>query len=179
MKKLLLIGITVIFLTATIIGMGFTKRIAINPTADQPTVTPATEFVQMFPAADAGTIRTEFLDAVCRYEPGTAGSSLKRAVAAMHVLEFCNTHHLADTDREQFTKNLLTAWKEFPETEKKFFPELFASISEQVDEDLQNGASLSGLFEDAGILEEMQQLLQEENLQSSWKMLKECTEVLE
>lgn len=174
MKKWLLIVITVIFLAATVIGMGKAEKTADVSVASIATAEP----VQYYPAADAETIRTEFLDVVSRYEPGTAGSSLKRAVAAMHVLEFCNAHHLAETDREKFTENLLAAWKEFPETKKELFPELFASIAGQADEDLQNGAALSGLFEDAGILEEMQQLLSQDGLQISWETLKTCAETL-
>ena len=174
MKKWLLIVITVIFLAATVIGMGKAEKTADVSVASIATAEP----VQYYPAADAETIRTEFLDVVSRYEPGTAGSSLKRAVAAMHVLEFCNAHHLAETDREKFTENLLVAWKEFPETKKELFPELFASIAGQADEDLQNGAALSGLFEDAGILEEMQQLLSQDGLQISWETLKTCAETL-
>ena len=174
MKKWLLIVITVIFLAATVIGMGKAEKTADVSVASIATAEP----VQYYPAADAETIRTEFLDVVSRYEPGTSGSSLKRAVAAMHVLEFCNAHHLAETDREKFTENLLAAWKEFPETKKELFPELFASIAGQADEDLQNGAALSGLFEDAGILEEMQQLLSQDGLQISWETLKTCAETL-
>ena len=174
MKKWLLIVITVIFLAATVIGMGKAEKTADVSVASIATAEP----VQYYPAADAETIRTEFLDVVSRYEPGTAGSSLKRAVAAMHVLEFCNAHHLAETDREKFTENLLAAWKVFPETKKELFPELFASIAGQADEDLQNGAALSGLFEDAGILEEMQQLLAQDGLQISWETLKTCAETL-
>ena len=174
MKKWLLIVITVIFLAATVIGMGKAEKTADVSVASIATAEP----VQYYPAADAETIRTEFLDVVSRYEPGTAGSSLKRAVAAMHVLEFCNAHHLAETDREKLTENLLAAWKEFPETKKELFPELFASIAGQADEDLQNGAALSGLFEDAGILEEMQQLLAQDGLQISWETLKTCAETL-
>ena len=178
MKKWLLIVITIIFLGATVIGMNWAERTAFVPAVEQTTAILTAEAVQHYPAVDAETIGTEFLDAVSRYEPGTAGSSLKRAVAAMRVLEFCNAHHLAETDREKFTENLLAAWKEYPETKKELFPELFASVADQVDEDLQKGTALSGLFDDAGILEEMQQLLAQDGLQASWETLKACAEAL-
>lgn len=178
MKKIILIAIAVIFLLATVIGMGKAEKTSAVPAAEQTTANTGNEPEQKLPAADAETIRTGFLDAVSRYEPGTAGSSLKRAVAAMRVLEFCSTHHLSDTDREEFTQNLLAAWKEMPENEKELFPELFASVSEQIEEDLNNGSALSGLFEDAGILEKMQELLKEETLQEDWEMLKGCAEAL-
>ena len=96
----------------------------------------------------------------------------------MHVLDFCRIHYLAGTDKEKFTENLLSAWNELPDTEKELFPELFASVSGQIEEDLQNSDALSGMFDDAGILEEMQVLLQEENLRSSWAVLKECAGAL-
>ena len=126
---------------------------------------------QDVPVVGKEDIRTGFLDVITGYQPGTAGSSLKRAVAAMHVLDFCRIHYLAGIDKEKFTENLLSAWNELPDTEKELF-------SGQIEEDLQNSDALSGLFDDAGILEEMQKLLQEENLRSSWAVLKECAGAL-
>ena len=175
MKKLILVAAVVVFLAMTVFGMGRAEKTAGIPAAEQATVDNP---VQNRAVVGAETIRTDFLDVVCRYETGTAGSSLKRAVAAMHVLDFCHTQQLTDTDKDKFTENLLVAWGELPENEKELFPELFASVSEQVDEDLQNGASLSGLFDDAGILESMQQLLAQDGLQASWEVLKECAKEL-
>ena len=180
MKKWILIGMTLVFLAATVISL-------VNPEIASQVKTYGREeeiraetlqAEQDVLVVGEEDIRTGFLDVITGYQPGTAGSSLKRAVAAMHVLDFCRIHYLAGTDKEKFTENLLSAWNELPDTEKELFPELFASVSGQIEEDLQNSDALSGLYDDAGILEEMQELLQEENLRSSWVVLKECAGAL-
>ena len=180
MKKWILVGMTLVFLAATVISL-------VNPEIASQVKTYGQEeeiraetlqAEQDVLVVGEEDIRTGFLDVITGYQPGTAGSSLKRAVAAMHVLDFCRIHYLAGTDKEKFTENLLSAWNELPDTEKELFPELFASVSGQIEEDLQNSDALSGLYDDAGILEEMQELLQEENLRSSWVVLKECAGAL-
>jgi ABC-type transport system substrate-binding protein len=178
MKKILLIAITIVFLAATVFGMGKAEKSSGLQAAEQTAATSTAEPIQSAAVVDAETIRTDYLDVVNAYQPGTAGSSLKRAVAAMRVLDFCNTHHLADADREKLKENLITAWNTLQETEKGLFPELFTSVSEQIDEDLVNGASLTGLFEDAGIQEEMQRLLAQNDIEASWEALKSCTQAI-
>ena len=129
-------------------------------------------------AVDRDTIKTGFVDVISAYHPGTAGSSLKRAIAAANVLEFSVQNKLAQVNRESFAAELSAALDEMTEDEKALFPEQLASVMEQADEALRSFDSLSGLFEDAGVLEKMQQLMTDENLQADWKMLKECARAL-
>lgn len=180
MKRWILIGIILLFLAATVISLvnpEITAQVKAYGQREE-TRAEAEQTARDVPAVSKEDIKTGFLDVIMGYQPGTAGSSLKRAVAAMRVMDFCRIHQLADIDKEKFLENLFSAWDEVPDTEKALFPELFDSVSRQIEEDLQNGDALSGLFEDAGILEEMQQLLKEENLQPSWEILKACTETL-
>ena len=136
------------------------------------------ETVQAVPVVSREEIRTGLLDVIGAYEPGTAGSSLKRAVAAANVLEFAAENHSALEDKAGFSEALQTAWNEMTEAEKDRFPEQFASVAELADETLQDFSSLSGLFEDAGVLEKTQQLLQKENLRDDWEALKLCVQTI-
>ena len=175
MKKWLLIGITLVFLLATVISLMNQEISSQIKSYGQQEVSREEAALQ---AVSAEEIRTGFLSAVNAYEPGTAGSSLKRAVAAANVLEFAAENHSALEDKAGFSEALQMAWNEMTEAEKSRFPEQFASVAELADETLQDFSSLSGLFEDAGVLEKTQQLLQKENLRDDWEALKSCVQTI-
>ena len=171
MKKWILIIFTLIFLAATIITLGRPEASSTIQAYGQKEES-SIEAVQAV-TVDRDTIKTGFLDVISAYYPGTAGSSLKRVIAVVNVLEFSVENKLAQVNRESFAAELNAAWDEMTEEEKELFPELLASVTEQADEALQSFDSWSGLFEDAGVLEKMQQLMREKTLLKDWEALKE------
>ena len=176
MKKWLLIGVTFVFLITMIFSM-INPGISTQVKADGQEET-SIETVKAVPVVSREEIRTGLLDVIGAYEPGTAGSSLKRAAAAVKVLDFAETNRISQVEKEKFSEELKLAWQGMTDREKQNFPEQFSAIAELADDALQDFSSHIGLFEDAGILEKMQQLLQNEDLIENWESLKECTETI-
>ena len=95
-------------------------------------------------------IKEKLVDPILAYYPGTAGSSLKRAVAATNVLAFAAEYGACDVsvvpellgteeDKNRFSENLLTITDLLKDTEDDF-------------------DSLGGLYEDAGVYEQIREL---------------------
>ena len=112
-------------------------------------------------------IKEKLVDPILAYYPGTAGSSLKRAVAATNVLAFAAEYGACDvsvvpelfgTEEEikRFSENLLTITDLLKETEDDF-------------------DTISGLYEDAGVYEQIRELAADPEV---WNSLHELIENL-
>lgn len=98
------------------------------------------------PTADE--IRTELIDPLVSFYPGTAGSSLGRAIAASKLLAFADRY--TDIDEQKIT---LTA------EEKALLAENLISVEELLADTQQDFEGLKGLYEDAGVYDAMQSLV--------------------
>ena len=135
--------------------------------------TPAATPAPAAPALSAQALTDGFILPICELEMGTAGSSLKQAICAVKVLTFAvnNSDKLSLSSlSEVFT----SAWNALSAEQQSRFAENYPSLSVLLDECLADFSSYSGLFEDAGVLPEMQALQQNPNASSSWKLLSEA-----
>ena len=81
--------------------------------------------------------------------PGTAGSSLKRAAVAVKVLTFASQYAVADISAD---------WEKLTQEEKTLFAENVTSVSALLEETRADFDAYQGLYEDAGVLEQMNSL---------------------
>ena len=95
-------------------------------------------------------LKEKLVEPILGYYPGTAGSSLKRAVAATEVLAFAAEYGECDVSA---VPDLLTT-----EEERTRFSENLNTIADLLEETEADFDSLSGLYEDAGIYEKMSKL---------------------
>ena len=111
-----------------------------------------------------------FFMPICDLEMGTAGSSLKQAVCAVKVLNFIvnNTDKLSSADLNEV---LTSAWNTLSPEQQSRFMENYPSLSALLDECLADFSKYTGLFDDAGVLSEMESLRQNPDASSSWKLL--------
>ena len=138
----------------------------------------------------ASELKEGFFLPVSGLEKGTAGSSLKEASGAMKVLSFAENKLITsisllisisssgdskrshDTvDQDALQSALLDAWKCLSAEEQALFSENYPSLAALLDKCFVDFSALSGLFEDAGVLPEMQALMQNPDVPSAWKLL--------
>ena len=146
------------------------------------TTAPVTEPAVTGPSAPE--LKEGFFLPVSGLEKGTAGSSLKEANGAMKVLSFAENKLLIsisssgdseqshDTvDQDALQSALLDAWNSLSTEEQTRFNENYPSLAALLDKCFADFSALSGLFEDAGVLPEMQTLMQNPDVPSAWKLL--------
>ena len=108
-------------------------------------------------------LKDKLVDPILAYYPGTAGSSLKRAVAAAKVLSFAAEYGACDVSA---VPDLLTT-----EEERTRFSENLLTISALLEETEADFDSLSGLYEDAGVYEQMSELAEDADAWNSLHLL--------
>ncbi len=113
----------------------------------------------------------ELLISCTGYE-GTAGSSLKGAIAAQRVLTFCIENDLIQTETEAFLQTLGTAYQVMTDEQREEFDRNMKSIIHLLDSAFADYPSVEGLFDSAGILQSMKLLLETENAYGHYVMFK-------
>lgn len=109
---------------------------------------------------DAEAIRNVLTD--CTGYAGTAGSSLKNAIAACRLAAFAADHELADMEEMQLSEAAAEALTGLTEDQKEELSFNIQSMHSVLTKAFSDYESISGLLDDAGIAEEMTALLAEE-----------------
>lgn len=110
-------------------------------------------------------VHNGLVEPLLTFHPGTAGSSLKRAVTAVKVLSFASRYAVADISVD---------WKKLTQEERASFGENVASVSALLEETRSDFDSFQGLYEDAGVLEQINSLKDDANAwDNSASILKE------
>ena len=119
-------------------------------------------------AVSSDQIRDNIINEVVSYHPGTAGSSLKQALAAANVLRFATEQKLSRNDcKTAFEK----AWSETDEESQKYFRENYEGLSWLITSAFSDYDSVSGVFEDAGVAEIMRTALGQADAEKDWDVL--------
>ena len=111
----------------------------------------ATEFSEV----SGDELKAKLVDPILAYYPGTAGSSLKRAVAAVKVLSFAAEYGVCDVKS-------VPAMLETEEETVRFYENLSA-IDDLLKETEADFQAISGLYDDAGVYDVMSGLADNEN----------------
>ena len=116
----------------------------------------------------ADQIREGIIEEVISYHPGTAGSSLKQALAAANVLSFATEQKLSKNDcKTAFEK----AWSETDEESQSYFRENYEGFSWLITTAFSDYDSVSGVFEDSGAAEIMKTALGQADAEKDWDAL--------
>ena len=105
----------------------------------------------------------------CTGYEGTAGASLKEAIAACETVQFVLERNMAGQDPASFAQEADIAWMAMPEiyrAEAKFG---FDSVAALIDGALVDPEGAIGLFEDAGVADTLPALLQEPSFLEGWQ----------
>ena len=117
-------------------------------------ITEQTGEAEDFSDVSEGELKEKLVDPILAYYPGTAGSSLKRAVAAVKVLSFAAEYGACDVKS-------VPAMLETEETVR--FYENLSAIDDLLEETEADFQAISGLYDDAGVYDVMSGLADNEN----------------
>ncbi len=105
---------------------------------------------------------------VCTGYAGTAGSSLKNAIAAYEVLNFCRRNNLAYADSEMLFDALSEAYAQLSEESAQELAWNMESIFELIEIAFIDYTSVEGLFDTAGIEQAMANELGKRGVYGDW-----------
>ena len=108
-----------------------------------------------FSEVSGDELKAKLVDPILAYYPGTAGSSLKRAVAAVKVLSFAAEYGVCDVKS-------VPSMLETEEETVRFYENLSA-IDDLLKETEADFHAISGLYDDAGVYDVMSGLADNEN----------------
>ena len=112
-----------------------------------------------------------FFRVIGSYGQGVSGTSLKEAIAACRAFGFAGTYDIMNVAEEELQQNLVTAWKSLKKEEQDAFSINYPGVISLVDSCLSNWEGARGLFEDAGVANEMKILLEDSRTRASWAEL--------
>ena len=118
---------------------------------------------------------TGYLSPVAEPGEGSAGYSLKLAVAVCKALTFAEEKALRDADRDALVENLDIAWDALGAARQLRFMENRDAVFAQADAAFEDYANEAPLYEDAGVDADMARLAASETARAAWQVLTEAT----
>lgn len=113
-------------------------------------------------APSAADLAENFFRPVAEIPNGTAGAMLRKAQVAYSTLRFAYTYAIWSNDLHELRANLAEAWGSLSADEQAAFDENIFAVQGLIVNSAVTWEDYSGLFEDAGVREEMQ-ALEEDN----------------
>ena len=113
----------------------------------------------------------EYFHVIGGYAVGTAGSSIAMAKAACDAMQFAERHDLLAQDVDAMRDVMLRAWESLPQEEQTAFDENFMDVTALLDSAMEEYAELPGVFEDAGVRAQMQELVNSDYARGCWSVL--------
>lgn len=113
----------------------------------------------------------DYFKVVGSYEQGTAGSSLKEAIAAKDAVYFAVFNTLYNADLQKMRDNMLAGWESMSKDDQERFDANFMNVVDLVNKAIENYDSVAGTFEDAGVGDIMRDLIKAEEGRLSWETL--------
>lgn len=104
-------------------------------------------------------------------EAGTAGSQLAQAQSACDVLGFAAGNELWTADTDTLRANMLEAWNSLTDEERADFDANFQELDALLKGCFEDWEANRGTFDDAGVVEMVEELLSDETARQSWDVL--------
>ena len=164
-KPLLIIMVVLMLMLIALIGLRFNTADQTLPADTEDQLHSDTDIIEQnaagadFSDVSEYEIKEKLVDPILAYYPGTAGSSLKRAVAAAEVLSFAAEHGECNV---YSVPSMLQS-----EEETVRFYENLAAIDDLLKETEADFPAISGLYDDAGVYDVMSNLADNDNAWNS------------
>ena len=126
-------------------------------------------------APSAETLSERYFAAIANLESGTAGASLKTAIAAAEVCAVAEAFAVVDPDAESLCADLRAAFAEMDEAGQAAFRENFDAVRALIDDALEDYEANRGVFEDAGVAEAMDGFVRDPLNRLAWENLRDHT----
>ena len=108
-------------------------------------------------------------------EEGTAGASLKQAIAAADAFAFASEYELWNAGKEALRDNLLAGYDSLTDDEREAFDQHFMDVVHLLDDCLADWEANRALFDDAGVAEVMDAAMADDQARQSWERLRDNT----
>ena len=116
-----------------------------------------------------------YFAALSNLEVSTAGSSLKAAIAASEVCAFALEYELWNPEMLTLRENMAAAFDGMGEDEQEAFWRGFEAVRELMDGCLEDYDAYRGIFEDAGVADIMDQVMNDPLNRLAWENLRDHT----
>ena len=126
-------------------------------------------------APTAQELSEGYFSVLASLEAGTAGASLKTAIAASEVCAFAEKYELYNPDVDALRANMVTAYEAMEKDEQAAFWQSFDSVRELLDECLDEYESNRAMFEDAGVADAMDEVMYDPLNRLAWRNLRDQT----
>lgn len=126
-------------------------------------------------APSADELAESYFDVIAGMESGTAGASLKAAIAASDVCVFAMAHELYNPDAEPLRTNMLAAFEAMSEDEQYLFRQNFDTVRALLDGCLEDYDANRAVFEDAGVVDTMDEVMYDPLNRLAWENLRDYT----
>ena len=120
---------------------------------------------------DAEAFADAYFRAVAGIPEATAGASLTQAQVACDVLGFAFYNELWLPDTNALRANMLEAWESLSDEERANFDLNFPAFNELLNSCFEDWEANRSRFEDAGVAETMEELMENGTAQWSWDEL--------
>ena len=120
---------------------------------------------------DADSIADFYFRIVAGIPWGTAGSSLKAAQAACNVLEFASDNTLWLANEDTLIANIQEAWESLTDSERENFSTSILQVNDLLTSCFDDWDANRDRFDDAGVSETMERLIEDGTSQWSWDAL--------
>ena len=144
---------------------------------NSPAVDPAPGEAQSVPAQapTAEEFAEGYFSVVAGLETGTAGASLKLAIAASEVCAFARAYRLDALDAAPVRANMLAAFEAMDGDGQALFRENFDAVRALLDDCLEDYDANRGAFEDAGVADGMDAAMRDPLTRPAWENLRDYT----
>lgn len=120
---------------------------------------------------DADAFADAYFRAVAGIQEGTAGASLTEAAIACDVLGFAAGNELWMADTEILRANMLEAWESLTDEERSAFDASFPKLNDLLNSCFEEWEANRSLFDDAGVADTMEELMEDGTAEWSWGTL--------
>ncbi len=105
------------------------------------------------------------------YATGVSGAALAQAIAATEAFGFATENNLWNVDIPTLRETMLTAWESLSQEEQAAFDANFLAVKTLMDQVFSDPEGNRGVFEDAGVGDQLDDLLKREFSRLSWDTL--------
>ena len=178
LKTVLLLAMALLLALA---ALSASAQSAVNPsdgTSDWAPDAAAADHTESPAPAKAPTVEalTEgYFNVLSGLESGTAGASLKTAIAASEVCAFAQAHALYNPDFESLRANMRAAFEAMRAEDRAAFWQGFDAVRALLDDCLEDWETVRPQFEDAGVAAAMDGIMADPLNRLAWENLRDHT----
>lgn len=149
----------------------------VNPSDGAPDAAAAYDIEPPAPAKapTADELSEGYFNVLSGLESGTAGVSLKTAIAASKVCAFAEAHALYNPDAEPLRANMLAAFEAMSAEDQAAFWQGFDAVRALLDDCLEDWEARRPQFEDAGVADAMDEIMYDPLNRLAWENLRDHT----